>query len=314
MIRAVINASKNQTFQRSFLIVLVAELVTISLAWGLLNLNIGLWFHGEATKLVRISQRAASAADWSQMDKIPKDQESKLGDAYQGRLSKVSDRYFTGKEGSIFLALVERGEEYDVYSGNDIPVQDAGKANQWAVNAYATQQTTYSPRPIVDDMGTYLAAYTPITRNGRVIGLVAAELDEAPSSSFRNALQTAFLYSIIPAFLASLIVAYILATKFVAPAEVLRTIEETAQKLRAGSPEDEKRWNDLSEKEKKIAELLRQGVESTKDLAEEMDLKPSTIDTYFKRIKEKTTWSRHALALQAAARRSASEASTLGLA
>jgi DNA-binding CsgD family transcriptional regulator len=310
MIRAAINASKSKTFQRSFLIILIAELVTITIAWFLLDLNIKRWFHAKAVELTHISQRAASAGDWTQIDKIPKDQDSKLGDTYQDRLLKLSSQSFNGKEGSVFLALVEGGEEYDIYSGNDIPVQDAGKANQWVLNAYATGQTTYSPTPIVDDIGTYLAAYTPISRSGKVIGVVAAEFDEAPSSNFKSALQTAFLYSIIPAFLVSLIVAYILATKFVAPADVLRTIEETAQKLRAGSPEDEKRWNDLSDKEKQIAELLRQGVESTKDLAKEMDLKPSTIDTYLKRIKEKTTWSRHALALQATARRSASEAST----
>lgn len=313
MIRAVINASKSQTFRSSFFVILVAELVTISMAWFLLDVNIKGWFHAKSIQLVQISQHAASVGDWSQVDKIPKDRDSQLGDNYQDRLFKLSSQSFTGKEGSLFLAFVEGREQYEIYSGDNIPVEDAGEANQWVLNAYATGQTTYSPTPIVDDSGTYLAAYTPIIRSGKVVGLVAAEFDEAPFSSFKSAIQTAFLYSVIPAFLASLIVAYILATKFVAPADVLRTIEETAQKLKTRRPQEEQDdpWRLLSDRDKQLAELLRQGVERTKDLADAMKLTPATIDTYFKRIKAKTGYSKLALAVQAAARRSASaEAST----
>lgn len=116
MIRASVQRSTNRTFLRSFVVILIAQAITILVAWWSLDFNIRAWLNTRTTLLTRISQQAASAADWTQTNKIPKDRDSRLGDEYQDRLDKLSNRYFVGKEGSVFLTLVERGEEYDIYS------------------------------------------------------------------------------------------------------------------------------------------------------------------------------------------------------
>ena len=144
MIRASVQRSTNRAFLRSFLVILVAQAITIFIAWWSLDYNVKAWLNMRTTSLTRISQQASAVGDWTQIDKIPRDRDSQLGDAYQDRLYKLSNRYFVGKEGSIFLTFVERGEEYDIYSGTDIPVQDAGEANQWLREAYKTRRTTYS--------------------------------------------------------------------------------------------------------------------------------------------------------------------------
>lgn len=308
MIRAIVRRSTSRTFQRSFIIILIAEAITIFVAWLLLGFNIQAWLQARTASLIQISQQAASAADWSHVDKVPMGRDSRVGDAYQDRLFKLSSQHFNGKEGSVFLAFVENGEQYEIYSGTDIPVQDAGKANEWVLSAYRTRHTTFSPVPIADDTGTYLAAYTPILRNGKVVGLLAAEYDEAPASSFESIVRRAFWFSLLPATLIALIVAYVLASTFVEPLDVLRVIEETAQRQQARSQAEEENdpWNSLTPQEKQMAELLRQGRESAKDIAEVLSLSTGTVYTYFKRIKAKTGWSKQGLALEAAARRSAS--------
>jgi DNA-binding NarL/FixJ family response regulator len=308
MIRAILQRSTSRAFQRSFVIMLVAETITILVAWLLLDYNVKSWLHSKTAALTRISQETASAADWSMVDKLPMGRDSSLADAYQDRLYKLSNQHFLGKEGSVYLAIVERGEEYDIYSGDQTPGQDAGKANQWVLNAYGTRRTTYSPVPIVDDTGTYLAAYTPILRDGKVIGLVAAEYDEAPLSNFQSVVRSAFWFSLLPAIVIALVVANVLSSMFVEPIDVLRTIEETAQSQQARSQVEEENdpWHLLTTQEKQIAELLRQGRESAKDIAEALSVQTGSVYTYFKRIKVKTGWSKQGLALQAAARRSAS--------
>ena len=65
-------------------------------------------------------------------------------------------------------------------------------------------------------------------------------------------------------------------------------------------------WNLLTPQEKQMAEQLRLGRESAKEIGDALSLTPGSVYTYFKRIKAKTGWSKQALAVQAAARREAS--------
>lgn len=306
MIRASVQRSTNRTFLRSFLVILIAQALTILIAWWSLDFNIRAWLNTRTTSLTRISQQAASVANWTQIDKIPKDRDSRLGDEYQDRLDKLSNRYFVGKEGSVFLTFVERGEEYDIYSGNYIPVQDAGKANRWLRDAYRTRRTTYSPSPIVDDTGTYLAAYTPILHGDEVVGVVAAEYDEAPLSSFQSIVGRAFWFSIVPAvLLISLVVAYVVAARYVDPMDMFRAIAETAHsksEVKASERETDP-WTLLTTRQRQVAALVKEA-KSNKEIADALSLSAETVKQHLKDIKARTGLGRVELAILAAARTS----------
>jgi DNA-binding CsgD family transcriptional regulator len=306
MIRSVVQRSTSGTFRRSFALILIAEAVTILVAWFLLGINVNRWIHGKTVQAIQISQQAASGADWSLVHKVPKDQDSALGDLYQSRLYKISHRHFLRNEGSVYLAYIERGEEYAITPAGQPPIVDGGKANRWEHEAYATRKTSYTPVPISDDSGTYIAAYTPILHNGKVIGLVGAEYDSAPLADFQGLVRTAFWLSIIPAIAISLVVAYILASMFVEPMDVFRTIEETA-KNRLNSPlqnENDDLWNRMTLRQKELAELVRRGLKN-EEIAEELSVTPETVKQHLKNIKDKTGWSKLDLAVQAASRRAA---------
>ena len=153
-----------------------------------------------------------------------------------------------------------------------------------------------------------MAGYVPIKRNGKVRGLIAAEFDSAPLGDLQNVVRKTFLLSIIPVLLLSLIVAAILAAKYAEPTEVFREVDEAATSHLARSQVEDKDdpWNLLTPQEKEMAEQLRLGRESAKEIGDALSLTPGTVYTYFKRIKAKTGWSKQALAVQAAARREAS--------
>ncbi len=309
MIRAIHQRLVSRTFLRSFILILIAQIVVISVARLLLDFNTDRWIRDKAQQAMRISQQAALSADWSRVDRIPRDQdsESQLDDRYGDMLLKFSRRYFLRNEGVLYLVVIDRGEEYNEYPGIPMSNNDR-KANASERAAYVTRKPTYAPTPITDDNGTYLAGYTPILRKGVVIGLVGAQYDSATLADFKGIVQTTFWLSIIPAILVSLVAAFVLASTFVEPIDVLRTIEETAQSQQARSHAEEGSdpWHLLTGQEKQIAELLRQGHESAKEIADALSLTTGTVYTYLKRIKAKTGWSKQGLALQAAARRSAS--------
>ena len=114
-------------------------------------------------------------------------------------------------------------------------LDEIGKANKWELAAYATGKTTYNDVPYSDNTGTYIAALTPIYRNGRIVALAAAEYDSATLAEFQGIVSRAFWLSVLPAILLALWLAYVLAALFVEPMEIFRRIDETAAR-RAGRP------------------------------------------------------------------------------
>lgn len=200
MIKAILKRLTGKTFWKLFALILVPEAATLSATWFLLDANANGWISDKAQRAIWVSQQAARSGAWSLIDSIPKDKTSALFDRYADRLEKLSKRYFLRDDGSVYLAIVDQDTEYDIATGNTMPV-DNGKANSALTKAYATKKLTYLPGPISDDSGTYIAAFTPIVRNGKTIGLVAAEYDSAPLSVFQATVRTAFLYSSVPAII-----------------------------------------------------------------------------------------------------------------
>ena len=211
--------------------------------------------------------------------------------SYQKRLGELDDKFFGRNDaGGVWIAYVKNGGEYQVAAEDVTPfdhVED--KANEWEVEAYAQRRTTYSRTPIVDDTGTYLAAYVPLLRDGHVIGLMSAEYDEAPISDFQAIVLSSFWLSIAPAVLIAVIIAYVLAGWLLEPSQVLRN----------RSAADEEKWCQLTAKEKELANLLIQGIHSDKELAQAMGLSRFTVADYVKEITKKTGWSRWELGLAA---------------
>lgn len=303
-IQEIVRRLTSVTFQRSFALILVAQLIMIAVAWLFLGINTQRWISGKTAHLVKVSQMVASRADWSRINEVPKDHGSALGDHYQDILDKFSRQYFPSEEGSVYVAIIDHGEEYDMDPGGTPPLTDRAKANQTEIKAFETRQTAYSAVPIIDDYGTYLAAYTPIIQNGKTIGLLAAEYDSAPLADFKAIVRTAFLYSISPAIFISLVIAFILASTFVEPSEIFRSIHETEedQRERSLSGDEDDLWQCLTPRQLQVAELTRQGL-SYKEIAAALGMKPGTVNEHFKEIRKRTGWSMRDLAVQAEARR-----------
>jgi DNA-binding CsgD family transcriptional regulator len=309
VLRALIRRSLSPTFQRSFALILVAEAVTICTAWLLLSSNASSWVHSKAAQLVQISRVAADSRDWSLIGTVPKQKGSRLIASYRQTLKKLSNHYFPNKDGALFITVIDRGEEYIITQGDDPmdPLYDNGKADPWELRAYSSGAPTHTDAPYTDEAGTSLLAYTPIFHTGKVVGLVGVEIDSATLADLFGIVQKTFLLSVGPAVLISLAIAYILASMFGQPTDVLRVIENAAQNQMALSKADEENdpWRRLTQKEKEIAELLRRGEEHTKDLAQALSVSSETIKQHLKNIKDKTGWSKQNLAVEAAARRSA---------
>jgi DNA-binding NarL/FixJ family response regulator len=296
--------SGSPTFRRSFALILLAEAITILVAWLLLDANISGWIHDKTTQAIRISQLAASSRDWSLANSIPRDKKSPVLDRYRDSLKQLSKQQFPTNEGGVYLAVVDGGETYVLDPDDSNPMDDVGKANQWEREAYSSGKISHNDVPYSDGTGTYLEALTPILSNGKVVGLVGAEYDSATLAEFQALVRKAFWLSILPAILLSLIVAYLFANMFVEPMEIFRRIEETAS--RRGSVTSEATGADpldnLSPREREVAELVRQGLKN-KEIAEKLFVTQETIKQHLKNIKDKTGFSKLDLAVQAEASR-----------
>jgi len=288
-LRGLVERSSSQTFRRSFAVILVAEAVTIGVAWLLLGFGISRWLSTRSAQVVTISQQAAAASDWSLVDKVPKDRDSALFQSYAKQLKALSNKYFPRDEGDVYLAIVERGEEYRVDPFDPHWMDYAGKANEWEVAAYATGKTTHNAQPYSDESGTYLGAFTPIFRGSKVVGVVAAEYDSATLGELEGLVKNAFWLSLLPAALIALIVAWLLAGMFVEPMEVFRQIQEAASAedraaLGAGAPG---RLALLTPKERECADLVARALEN-KEIAETLHMGSETVKTHIANILSKT--------------------------
>ena len=314
MIQNILERSRSQTFLTSFVLILVAEAVTIALGWALLSSNVTKWVRDRASQLVRLSQVAADSKDWSSVGTVPKEKGSKLFASYRQTLRSLSKHYYPNNQGAFFIIVLDRKEEWVMAQGDDLmdPMYDKGEADPWELSAYSLGKPTHTDSPYTNDSGTSMFAYNPIFRNAKIVGLIGVEIDSAPLADLQEIVRKTYWLSILPAILVSLLVAYALASMFVRPTDVLRTIDETAQSQRARTPEQEKNdpWNRLTPREKEIAELLGQGRGHIKDLAEVLSVGEETIKQHLKNIKQKTGWSRLDVAVQSAGRRAASAPST----
>jgi DNA-binding NarL/FixJ family response regulator len=304
LFRTIALRSSSPTFRRSFAVILLAEAITIFAGWFLLDSNVSRWTHEKAMQAVRISQGVASSEDWSLIGMVPRKRSSALFEKYRGELTKLSKQYFPQGEGSVYLVLVDRGEDYVITPNDQYPMDDDGPASKWELAAYATGKTTYNVVPYSDNDGTYLAANTPIFRNSKIVGLLSAEYDSATYDEFQAIVRKAFLLSILPAIFIALLVAYAIAAMLVEPMEIFRRIEATARRGTTGQTgtESSDPLDRLSPREKEVAEFVRQGL-TNKEIADNLVVTAETVKQHLKNIREKTGFNKLDLAVQVEARR-----------
>lgn len=302
LLNMILQRSNSSTFRRSFWLILVVEAVTIVTGWLLLDSNILRWIQGKSTQVVRMSQQAAESEDWSLIGTVPRDKNSPLFKHYFAAVRDLSREYFPHNDGDIYVLVVKHGEGYLIDQNDPYPMDDNGPPNRWELAAYSSGKTTYNTVPFSDQNGTYIAAQTPIFRDGKVVGLVGAEYDSATLSDLQDIVKRAFWLSILPAIVVALVVAYLLASMFVEPMEIFRRIDETAgaqrrRSMAAGDPLDH-----LSAREREVAELVRRGLKN-KEIAERLVVTPETVKQHLKNIKDKTGFTRVDLAVHAEASR-----------
>jgi DNA-binding NarL/FixJ family response regulator len=262
------------------------------------------WTAEKAAQAVRISKEAAATADWSFADTIPSDHQTPLFKEYEKKLADLSNRYFPQNEGDVSIVVVRAGKFYIIDPFDEHQMDYGDKANKWQLAAYASGRTTYNDVPFSDGTGTYLAAYTPIRRDGKIVALLKAEYDSATFTEFQAIVKRAFWLSIGPAVLLALLLAYVLAAMFVEPMEIFRRIDETAAAARGGPEGADDPLASLSPRETEVAELVRRGLQN-KEIAEQLVVGAETVKKHLKNIKDKTGFTRVDLAVHAEARRQA---------
>lgn len=284
MIWNVLKRSRSRTFLTSLGLILAAETLTIIFAWRLLDLNVNRWIDEKTAQAMQISKQSALSNDWSRIDKIPIEEHSPPFEQYRQKVIALSQQYFHSKVGSVYIAVVERGEEYDIDT-SDPDLVDSGKPDTWELAAYSSRKPTYTPVPISNDSGTYLAAYTPILSRGKVVGLVAAEYDSAPLADLQGIARRIF-WSIVPATLVSLVIAYILASMFVEPMEVLRGIEDMRKKDLGQFTDGKSPWN-LTDRQLDVFESLGDDLTNAQ-IATKLAMSPETVKSHMKEILRKS--------------------------
>lgn len=299
MLRSIVQRSASRTFLRSFGLILAAEAVTIAVAWFMLGINTTAWIDDQTARLVPISQQAASSFDWSRLDEILADKNAALRETYSRQLAKLSRPF--GMESEVYAVVTGHGHSYEIY-GSDPSLTDVGQTPPWEREAYSTGKTTHTPGPYSDSGGTYVAAFTPVERNGRVVGLLAAETDSTTLAGLQGVVHRAFLWSILPAILASLVISYVLACMFVDPMDVFRAVGESVQGQRSQRADIPDLWDSLTPREKEVAELVRQGL-MYQQIADRISVTLDTVKTHMKNINKKTGFSKVDLAVAAQARR-----------
>ncbi len=296
----------------------MVEIVTSGSAALLIDYNISNWLHEKSAYLVRVAQSVATAGDWTEIDNVPRGKKSPTFDRYRAKLRVLWQQYFPHNEGDVYVATFRHGEEYSITPDDPNPMDDSGPINEWEAAAFATGKTTFNPVPYTDNSGTYLAAQTPIVRDGRIVGLAGAQYDSASLSILKELVVRTFWLSVLPGTLIALIVAYTLASMLVEPMEVFRQIEESAQKRLAaaeapttlaiepiaeeGIPFAADPLAHLSPREREVAELVRRGLKN-KEIADQLSVSAETVKKHLTKIREKTGLTRVSLAVQAEAAR-----------
>lgn len=305
VVQGVLQRSLSRTFLQSFGLILAAEAVVICVAWVMLGLNTSAWIRDQTTQLVQISKQDESIGDWSHIGDVLADRNNALRKSYSLRLKNLS-KPLPGDAGAVYLVVLAKGHAYEVYEDDagSVP-SDVGKPDPWELEAYSTKKTTFTPIPHSDESGTYLAAFTPVVVNGRVVGLVAVERDSATLADFQGIVRRAFWLSIIPAILVSLIISYVVACMFVDPMEVFRAVEESAKDQRGQRSDIPDSWSSLTVREKEVVELVRQGL-TNQQIADKASVALDTVKTHLKNISKKTGLTKLQLAVEAQARRQTS--------
>jgi DNA-binding CsgD family transcriptional regulator len=286
------------------MLILLAEAVTIFVAWLLLGYNIRQWIDGKASQTAQISEQVASSTDWGRFYQVPENKDSALFEHYTKQLGQITKHDFPHKSGSVYLVRVDRGKAWEIDPDDTPPMTDQGRANGFELTAYAAKKMIAASSPITDDVGTYLAAYTPILRNGQVIGLLAAEYDTASLSDLQEVVNRAFWFSVLPGILISLVIAYVLAARFVEPMDVFRAIyEEEEAKAASERPSDvPDPFGGLTPREREVAELAGQGLKN-QEIADRLSVQLDTVKTHMRSVFQKTGYTRMELGVHVATRR-----------
>jgi DNA-binding CsgD family transcriptional regulator len=280
---AIIKRVWSKTFLKSLGLVLAAEVLVIIISSSLLSFNTDHWIHDKTAQVMLISREASASGDWSLIAQVPKhDGGSRPFKRLHKKIVELSQRFFRTKEGSVFLAVVDQGEEYDIDYG-DSDFYDGGKANTFELAAYSTRTATSTSAPVSDDSGTYVAGYTPIIERGNVVGLLGAEYDSAPMADYYEIVRSAFWWSILPAILLSLVISYILANNL--PIEVLREIENVRQSSEDSAVANAL-WNSLTPTQRHVFQLLGQGLKDL-EIAAKMHVTLNTVKSHVKSIRAK---------------------------
>ena len=302
MIQAGIQNFQSKAFRTSLVLIFAAEAVLIGSALLTLNTGIDRWIQQKTAQAMSISQEAVSSSDWSQVDRIAMGHASPLFKRYEKVISVVSKRYFKNYEGEVFVAWIKGGKEYDVEPNSDEPT-DGGPANKEEINAYSSGKPTRTADPISDEGGTYLAAYSPVLRNGKVVALVAVEYDSATLADFRGIVWSSVQWSILWGSIISLIASYLLALRLAEPSELVKEIEDERQRTSDTPSPAADVFAPLNEREIDIVDLLGKGY-TAPQIAEQVHLSRHTVHDYLADIREKTGLrGRNQLLVAAAARR-----------
>jgi len=305
MIQASIHNFRSKAFRTSLVLILAAEAVLIACALLTLNTGIDRWIKQRTAQAMSISQAAASSADWSQVGTIATNGTSPLFKRYDKLVSVVSKRYFKNYEGEVFVAWIKRGEEFDVEPDQDKPT-DGGIANKAERDAYSSGRPTVTADPISDQGGTYLAAYTPVLSNGKVVALIAVEFDSATLADFRGIVWSSVQWSILWGTIISLIASYVLAGRLTEPTEFVKEIEDERQRSSDAPSPAADVFAPLSDREIDIVDLVGRGY-TAPQIAEQVHLSRHTVHDYLADIREKTGLrGRNQLLVAAAARRARS--------
>jgi DNA-binding CsgD family transcriptional regulator len=293
-----------RSFARFFLIIVAVELVLVATAWAFLNVGASRWLQEKSNLALRLSRLAVADGGWNGFDQATQSNNPQAWLKFQKKMRALDTKFFgpNTNNGSVYLVVVKNGEAFETFPDDPIPMQDLGPATPWELAAYRTGTSTRIETPYSDRSGTYLGAFTPLSIDRKVAGLVAVEFDTAPIDDFRSIISEAFGLALIPAVCIALVVALILTRTFIEPAEFVRKINAVATHQSINQSPNEAKFDPiellakLTPRERDVALMAGQQL-SRKEIGDKLRISDDTVKQHLKRIKEKTGLNKNGLLL-----------------
>lgn len=227
------------------MLLLGAELVTLTLTLTMLGGATRYWLRAQARSLAEMLPAMVSQLDISEIEQIGPNDTPATNPAYRSVVNRLQTLYLanlpeTGHQMSIVVVAGDKEAKIAAPEDNDDQKSIVGwfEVEPYALEAIQSRASSYSPYPYTTSNGMEnITAYAPILdKSGQVRFLLSIDRDTSSLADILRMVRYSFLLAVLPAILVSVALASFLSSRFVNALDFLRTIHELTAERTAPLP------------------------------------------------------------------------------